>query len=143
MKSQSTDLPFTVRIKNILSGIATIRLIKNIEPYEHEDISGYRYDEVEIKLRERADLVEYCQNNFDALFAKGLAEEQKPLVAVAEAFLSKTDYIPQKYGDMVLLGEDTTGFLDHFSATLQMTYGEALAKREEARETIRRLDTAL
>jgi hypothetical protein len=44
MKSQSADLPITVRIKNILSGIATIRLIKNIEPYKHEDISGYRYD---------------------------------------------------------------------------------------------------
>jgi hypothetical protein len=85
--------------------------------------------------------VEYCQNNFDALFAKGLAEEQKPLVAVAEDFLTATDYIPQKYGDMVLLGEDTTGFLDHFSATLGMTYDEALAKREEARETIRRLSS--
>jgi hypothetical protein len=78
---------------------------------------------------------------FEQLQAEAIAAAERAELArqyeEARAFLAASDYIPQKYGDQVLLGKDTTGFLDHFSATLQMTYAQALELREEAREAIR------
>ena len=123
MKSQATNEPLQVRIKNITDNVATIRLTKNVEPYETEDSSGYIYDEVEIKLNNRVNLEAYIEKNFDALYAKGEKAELMPKVKQAHKLLDSTDWIFAKCYE---LGLDPL-----------TEYAEIITQRGEARELIR------
>lgn len=124
MKSQAIDLPLKIRIKNIISDIATIRLTKNVQPFTHEESSGYNYDEVEIKVQNRENLESYIANNFEQLYAQGEKEEMKPEVIQAHRFLDSTDWIFAKCFE---LGLDP-----------RVKYPEVIAQRGTARELIRR-----
>jgi len=126
MRSQSKDIPATFRIKNIILDVATIRLVKNIEPYEDEETSGYRYDEVDLKLQDRPNLEDYITDNFEALYAQGEKEEMKPKVAQAKKFLNSTDWIFAKCFE---LGLDPA-----------TEYPDVITQRGEARELIRRYE---
>jgi hypothetical protein len=142
MKTQSAVKPSDFSVRKRDKGQAYIRLRKNIEEFTTEEGDTlYSYDEVEVQIASRRNLEQYIESHFDELYTLAGQQEQQrkdeKQVAEAYEFLRKSDYIPQKYGDKIIEGEDTTGFLDSFSEQLNMTYRDALTKREKMREVIR------
>ncbi|WP_290756277.1 MULTISPECIES: hypothetical protein [unclassified Exiguobacterium] len=83
MKVRAMTAPEPVWIRFISdTGEAFVRLRQNVclkaDDEEHLEWTYYEWDEVEIRLVDRDNLLGYVQENFDELFAYGLAEENKP-----------------------------------------------------------------
>lgn len=83
MKVRAMTAPEPVWIRFISdTGEAFVRLRQNVclkaDDAEHLERTYYEWDEVEIRLVDRENLLGYVQENFDELFAYGLAEENKP-----------------------------------------------------------------
>lgn len=83
MKVRAMTAPEPVWIRFISdTGEAFVRLRQNVclkaDDEDDFDRRYYEWDEVEIILVDRENLLGYVQTNFDELFAYGLAEEAKP-----------------------------------------------------------------
>lgn len=82
-KGRGSESPEVVWIRCIdATGQAFVRLRQNVvlkaDDVEDLERTYYEWDEVEIQLVDRDNLLGYVQENFDELFAFGLAEENKP-----------------------------------------------------------------
>lgn len=82
-KGRGSESPEVVWIRCIDgTGQAFVRLRQNVvlkaDDVEDLERTYYEWDEVEIRLVDRDNLLGYVQENFDELFAYGLAEENKP-----------------------------------------------------------------
>ncbi|WP_214855020.1 hypothetical protein [Exiguobacterium sp. s130] len=83
MKVRSTLSPEPVWIRFIdATGEAFVRLRQNVvlkaDDENELERQYYEWDEVEVTIVDRDNLIGYVQENFDALFTHGLAEENKP-----------------------------------------------------------------
>lgn len=79
MKVQGSANPEAIWIKEGKNGIVTVLLRKNVTTKTNEyGDTIYEYDEVEVELADRANLIDYIQNNFDLIFNEGLAKEGLP-----------------------------------------------------------------
>lgn len=79
MKVQGSVNPDAIWVKEGKNGIVTVLLRKNVTTTTNEyGDTIYEYDEVEVQLADRANLIDYIQNNFDLIFNEGLAKEGLP-----------------------------------------------------------------
>jgi len=82
MKVRGNASPEPVWIRCVENGEAKVRLRQNVvlkaDDEEHLERTYYEWDEVELSIVDRENLLGYVQENFDALFEHGLAEEAKP-----------------------------------------------------------------
>lgn len=84
MKVTGSAKPDRIWVRYIEDGNAVVRLRDNIAELADDVVDGqavnlrYEYDEVEITLADRDKLTEYITENFSALFAHGLEQENKP-----------------------------------------------------------------
>lgn len=83
MKVRSMIRPEPIWIRAITDNQeAQVRLRENIalkaETEESIDHAYYEWDEVELSLVDRDNLLGYVQENFEALFAFGIEEEKRP-----------------------------------------------------------------
>ena len=74
--------PETIVIHPVENGEARVCLrqdvVQKADDAEHLERTYFEWNEVEIQLVDRDNLLGYVQENFDELFAYGLAEENKP-----------------------------------------------------------------
>lgn len=74
--------PETIVIHPVENGEARVCLrqdvVQKADDEEHLERTYFEWSEVEIRLVDRDNLLGYVQENFDELFAYGLAEENKP-----------------------------------------------------------------
>lgn len=79
MKVQSSIYPENIWVRKIELGDAYIKLRNNIveKEVENEGVIDtiYEFDEVEVKIANRPNLIQYIENNFSSLFEKGIQEE--------------------------------------------------------------------
>lgn len=79
MKVQSSIYPEKILVRKIELGDAYIKLRNNIveKEVENEGVVDtiYEFDEVEVKIANRPNLIQYIENNFSSLFEKGIQEE--------------------------------------------------------------------
>lgn len=82
MKVRSSVSPEPIWIRCVENGEAKVRLRQNVvlkaddeEKLEH---TYYEWDEVELSITDRENLLGYVQENFETLFDYGLVEESKP-----------------------------------------------------------------
>lgn len=88
MKVRGAELPEQIWVRNVQNGEGFVRLRQNIiqkpanisDEYQHI----FEWDEVEIRIVDRDNLLGYVQKNFDELFMYGIAEEAKPKPKTAE-----------------------------------------------------------
>ncbi|WP_026831457.1 hypothetical protein [Exiguobacterium antarcticum] len=82
MKVRGNASPEPVWIRCVENGEAKVRLRQNVvlkaDDEENLDRTYYEWDEVELSIVDRDNLLGYVQENFEALFEHGLAEEAKP-----------------------------------------------------------------
>ena len=82
MKVRGNASPEPVWIRCVENGEAKVRLRQNVvlkaDDEENLERTYYEWDEVELSIVDRDNLLGYVQENFDELFAFGLAEENKP-----------------------------------------------------------------
>lgn len=82
MKVRGNASPEPVWIRCVENGEAKVRLRQNVvlkaDDEENLERTYYEWDEVELSIVDRGNLLGYVQENFDALFEHGLAEEAKP-----------------------------------------------------------------
>ena len=82
MTTNFSVLPSKIKIRKIENGNAYVRLRSNITEKEiqHEEITDiiYECDEVEIILVNRANLEEYVEEQFEALFTLWKQKENAP-----------------------------------------------------------------
>lgn len=82
MKVRGNASPEPVWIRCVENGEAKVRLRQNVvlkaDDEEHLERTYYEWDEVELSIVDRDNLLGYVQENFEALFEHGLAEEAKP-----------------------------------------------------------------
>lgn len=82
MKVRGNASPEPVWIRCVENGEAKVRLRQNVvlkaDDEENLERTYYEWDEVELSIVDRENLLGYVQENFDALFEHGLAEEAKP-----------------------------------------------------------------
>lgn len=82
MKVRGNASPEPVWIRCVENGEAKVRLRQNVvlkaDDEENLERTYYEWDEVELSIVDRDNLLGYVQENFDALFEHGLAEEAKP-----------------------------------------------------------------
>lgn len=87
-----SQLPNKTHIRKIENGNAYIRLRDNIteKTLQYEEVTDtiYECDEVEIVLSNRANLAEYADEQFDALFAMGKQIENTPKMPTEENRIS-------------------------------------------------------
>lgn len=74
--------PEAIVIHPVENGEARVCLrqdvVQKADDEEHLERTYFEWSEVEIRLVDRDNLLGYVQENFDELFAYGLAEENKP-----------------------------------------------------------------
>lgn len=82
MKVRGNASPEPVWIRCVENGEAKVRLRQNVvlkaDDEENLERIYYEWDEIELSIVDRDNLLGYVQENFDALFEHGLAEEAKP-----------------------------------------------------------------
>lgn len=82
MKVRGNASPEPVWIRCVENGEAKVRLRQNVvlkaDDEENLEHTYYEWDEVELSIVDRDNLLGYVQENFGALFEYGLAEEAKP-----------------------------------------------------------------
>lgn len=82
MQVEGSVYPESIQIKNYDNGMAKVLLRRNIieENITNEDGSTdtiYQYEEVEVELANRNNLVQYIKDNFDVVFQAGLDNENQ------------------------------------------------------------------
>lgn len=82
MKVRGNASPEPVWIRCVENGEAKVRLRQNVvlkaDGEENLERTYYEWDEVEVSIVDRDNLLGYVQENFDPLFEHGLTEETKP-----------------------------------------------------------------
>jgi len=82
MKVRGNASPEPVWIRCVENGEAKVRLRQNVvlkaDDEEQLERTYYEWDEVELSIVDRDNLLGYVQENFDILFEHGLVEEAKP-----------------------------------------------------------------
>lgn len=82
MKVRGNASPEPVWIRCVENGEAKVRLRQNVvlkaDDEKQLERTYYEWDEVELSIVDRDNLLGYVQENFDALFEHGIAEETKP-----------------------------------------------------------------
>lgn len=81
MKVIGNTYPDSIWIRYTVDGMTTIRLRKDIEILENSESMNpnstmYTYNEVEISLVERENLLKYVEDNFIDLFDYGMKQEK-------------------------------------------------------------------
>ena len=64
---------------------------EQVENEQGDLITQYKYDEVRVKLVDRANIEDYINNNFNLLFEQGKLEEQTPDNPSAEERISELE----------------------------------------------------
>lgn len=83
MKAQSNLMQDNIWIREVENGIRHITLRRNFEKKEvkHMEESEiiYEWDETDIYIVDRENILEYVTNNYNVLFEQGLINENKPV----------------------------------------------------------------